>query len=135
MKLVSHLQPAGPSLYVIPLLNAVLLLLVFFFLGSTFIFQSGVGVSLPASPSRLVGYDRADIVTISSGPNTRLFLNGTETPAASLVAKLEEKDSRLKRVVIYADQQAPYGRVMEVSGQLMAAGYEVAFGTTPAAAP
>ena len=135
MKLISHLQPAGPGLYVAPLINAVILLLVFFFLGSSFIIQSGVPVALPSAPSRLVGFDRAAIITISAAPSSKIYLNGNQTGLDSLLQKLEETDSKLKRVVIYADQQAPYGRVMEVSSLLMTAGFETAFGTTPAAVP
>ena len=59
MKLVSHLPPSGPALYVAPLLNTVLLLLIFFLLGSSFIVRSGVNVSLPESASRLSGFEDA----------------------------------------------------------------------------
>lgn len=135
MKLISHIKEAGPTLYLAPLLNTVLLLLVFFFLGSSFIVQSGVPVRVPASPSRLVGFDRADVITIASGPDGRLYHNGQELMLGALKQALETSKSSTKKAVIYADQQTPYGRVMEVSSTVMAAGFDVAFATTPDVEP
>lgn len=135
MKLVSHLSQAGPTLYIAPLLNTVLLLLVFFFLGSSFLIQSGVPVKVPASPSRLVGFDRADVITVAAGAEGRVFYNGDDMSLSELETVMKGIKGGGRRVVIYADQQVPYGRVMEVSSAALAAGMEVALATTPEVAP
>ena len=63
MKLVSHLPKQSPWLYITPLLNAILLLLVYFLFSSGFVVQSGITVEMPRSSSRLTGFDRAHIIT------------------------------------------------------------------------
>jgi hypothetical protein len=44
MKLESHLPKQSPWLYTVPLLNTILLLLVYFLLTSNFVVQSGISV-------------------------------------------------------------------------------------------
>ena len=135
MKLVSHITSSGPALYIAPLLNTVLLLLVFFFLGSSFVVQSGIPVTLPSSASHLVGFDRADVVTLAAGPEQKIFFNGLEMQLSLLKAQLEATTTGTRRIIIYADRLTPHGRVMDVSSTVLAAGYEVAFATTPDTAP
>jgi len=135
MKLVSHLSQAGPMLYIAPLLNTVLLLLVFFFLGSTFLVQSGVPVKVPASPSRLLGFDRADIITLVAGGEGFVYFNGEQMTMSDLQTVLKGIEGSTRRAVIYADREVSYGRVMEVSSAAMSAGVEVALATTPEVLP
>jgi hypothetical protein len=52
MKLESHLPKQSPWLYITPLLNAILLLVVYFLFSSGFIVQSGIRVEKPRSSSR-----------------------------------------------------------------------------------
>ncbi len=135
MKLVTHIKQPGPALYLAPVINTVLVLLMFFFLGSSFVVQSGVPVKVPSSPSRLVGFDRAEIITIAAGPEGKVYLNGVEVPLTGLRVALDATKSATKRAVVYADQQTYYGHVMEVGSVAMSAGFDVAFATTPEAAP
>jgi biopolymer transport protein ExbD len=135
MKLVSHLSQAGPALYLAPIINTVLLLLVFFFLGSTFLVQSGVPVAVPSSPSRLLGFDRADIITLVPGAEGIVYFNGEQTTISELQTLLKGMEGSARRAVIYADREVTYGRVMEVSSAAMAAGVEVALATTPEVQP
>lgn len=135
MKLVSHLSQAGPALYIAPLLNTVLLLLVFFFLGSTFLVQSGVPVKIPSSPSRLLGFDRADVITIVAGAEGVVYFNGEQMTVIELQKLLKDMEGNTRRAVIYADREVPYGRVMEISSAAMSAGVEVALATTPEVVP
>jgi biopolymer transport protein ExbD len=135
MKLISHIQQAGPSLYLAPMLNTVLLLLVFFFLGSSFMVQSGVPVVLPTSPSRLVGFDRADIITVPAGAEGQVYYNGVAMPIADLPNALYQGRSTSRRVMIYADARASHGWVMRVSSVALAAGLEVAVGTSAESQP
>jgi biopolymer transport protein ExbD len=135
MKLVSHLPPSGPALYVAPLLNTVLLLLIFFLLGSSFIVRSGVNVSLPESASRLSGFEDAHVVAIPAGPDARLFYDGRQVTMDELHKVLEHEPAGTRRVIIHGDQKVPHGRVMEVSSLALNLGFEIAIATTPKEEP
>jgi biopolymer transport protein ExbD len=131
MKLVSHLPSSGPTLYIAPLLNTVLLLLIFFLLGSSFIVQSGVSVMLPDSASRVTGFDQAHIISIPSGPDAAIYYDGRQVTLAELRTAMEKERSGHRRAIIHADIRAPYGRVMEASQLALSLGFEVAQATTP----
>ena len=131
MKLHSYLPPQSARIYIAPLLNGILLLLIFFLLGSTFVVQSGVNVKLPESASRLTGFDRAHVITISTNADHNLFLDGKPVSPEELKKKLTEKKRDTRRLIIHADQMAPFGRVLEVSNTALALGYEIAYATQP----
>lgn len=131
MKLVSHLPQSGPALYIAPLLNTVLLLLIFFFLGSSFVVQSGISVMLPDTASRLSGFEQAHIITVPAGPDATLYYDGREVTLAQLRQALEAERPGQKRAIIHGDVRAPYGRVMEISSLALSLGFEIAHGTTP----
>jgi biopolymer transport protein ExbD len=131
MKLHSYLPKPGASLYLAPLLNGVLLLLIFFLLGSTFVIQSGIGVRLPESPSRLSGFDRAHVITVASSPENPYDLDGKPTALEELKKELAQKKREMRKLIIHADQMAPFGRVMEISNAALGLGFEIAYATQP----
>lgn len=130
MKLHSYLPQQGVRLYIAPLLNGILLLLIFFLLGSTFVIQSGVGVKLPKSASRLTGFDRAHVITVPAA-DSALYFDGRPVTPTELRNRLVEKKSENRRIIIHADEMAPSGRALEVANMALAMGYEVAFATQP----
>lgn len=136
MKLVSHLPPVGPALYIAPLINTVLLLLVFFYLGSSFIVQPGVAVTLPKSSSRLTGFERARVITVAAMPEAPVYLDGKRLSMKQLGEALAVVKPGTKRnVIIHADVRAPFGKVTEVSALVIEMGYEVAYATSAVATP
>lgn len=133
MKLESQLPRQSPWLYVVPLLNTILLLLVYFLLSSGFVVQSGITVTPPVSASRLSGYDRARLVTVAPGPSSQIYLDGKRLSLDELRAALAKDGEGERRLLVYGDQKAPYERIMEVSNIGLSLGYEVALATTPQA--
>ncbi len=132
MKLVSHLPKSGFWLYLGPVLNVLLLLLLFFLLGSNFVIQSGITVRLPESASRLTGFDRAHVVTLPSGNDTALYFNGRSVTLGELEKELSTKKGEGRRLIIHADQMAPLGgNFQQVSNLALRLGYEVAYATQP----
>ena len=131
MKLVSHLPQSGPSLYIAPLLNTVLLLVIFFLLGSSFIVQSGVSVQLPQSGSLMPTAERSHIITVTAAPESKIYLDGKEVTLAGLRTSLENDKQGMRRAIVEADQMAPYGRVMEVSSTALNLGFELMQATAP----
>lgn len=134
MKLESHLPKQSPWLYITPLLNAILLLLVYFLFSSGFVVQSGITVEKPRSSSRLTGFDRAHILTIPGGQDSPMFLDGQRVGFEELRAALESRRSGERRILLHTDRHTPTGRFTEVSSLAMELGYEVALSTTPSQA-
>jgi len=132
MKLSTYLPQQGLRLYIAPLLNGILLLLIFFLLGSSFVIQSGVSVKLPESASRLSGFDRAHIVAVAASGDAGLYFDGRAVSPDELRKQLEDKKREGRRIIIHADEMAPFGRVLEVSNSALALGYEIAYATQPA---
>jgi biopolymer transport protein ExbD len=133
MKLVSHLPRQSPWLYVTPLLNAILLLLVCFLFSSGFVEQSGIKVEKPRSSSRLTGFDRAHIITLAGGDDTPIYFDGKKVTWEQLRTELTLRRGGERLLLLHTDRQAPAGRFAEVGSMAMEMGYEVALSTTPPA--
>jgi biopolymer transport protein ExbD len=131
MKLESHLPKQSPWLYITPLLNAILLLLVYFLFSSGFIVQSGITVEKPRSSSRLTGFDRAHIVTLAAGNDAPMYFDGKRVNWEELRAELKDRRDGERRIILHTDRQAPTARFTEVSSLALEMGYEVALSTTP----
>ena len=131
MKLESHLPKQSPWLYTVPLLNMILLLLVYFLLNSNFVVTSGIKVDKPQSNSRLTGFDRAHIITVPAGMENALYFDGVRINTAELREKLKANREGERRAIIHAAKQATHGRVIEIGNIALELGYEVAYSTVP----
>jgi biopolymer transport protein TolR len=126
-----HFRPMA-DINVTPMVDVMLVLLVIFMVTAP-LMTSGVPVDLPKSNAgALKGDDQP--LTISVNAKGRIFLQDTEI-------RLEELAPRLKaitnakpdtRIFVKGDKDINYGAVMEVMGQLSAAGFpHVALLTQP----
>jgi biopolymer transport protein ExbD len=132
MKLVSYLPKQSPWLYITPLLNAILLLLVYFLFSSGFIVQSGIRVEKPRSTSRLTGFDRAHIITLAAGNDSPIYFDGQPVTIDELKTKIDAQGKEgERRVILHADRHTAAGRLIEVSNIALESGFEVAYSTTP----
>ena len=131
MKLESHLPKQSPWLYITPLLNGILLLLIYFLFSSGFIVQSGITVEKPKSRSRLTGFDHAHIVTLAAGNDAPMYFDGKRVTWAELHAELKARRDGERRIILHTDRQAPTSRFTEVSSLALEMGYELALSTTP----
>ena len=129
MKLQSTLTLRPDFLYLAPLLNIVLLLLIFFLLNSTLVVRSGIRVQLPVSQSSLKLVERAHIITIQAGDTPSVWLNDKPIFTGDLAAALEAVKSETRNVVVNADQAVPHGMVQRVQNAVLAAGFDLAMGT------
>ena len=129
MKLQSTLTLRPDFLYLAPLLNIVLLLLIFFLLNSTLVVRSGIRVHLPVSQSSLKLVERAHIITIQAGDTPSVWLNDKPIFTGDLAAALETVKSETRNVVVNADQAVPHGMVQRVQNAVLAAGCDLAMGT------
>ncbi len=130
MKLESTLSDrTGGMLYMAPLMDVVLLLIIFFLFGSNLVLKSGVEVKLPTSSSLLPTAEDAHIVTLVPNGTGEFYFNDERVDLETLGGRLGEALKRSSQVVILADETVPYGSVMDVARHVLAAGFEVSFAT------
>lgn len=133
MKLESTLRDNAGFLYTAPLMDVVLLLLVFFLLGSSFVLKSGVSVTVPTSEASLPPISASHVVTILPGASPELYFNEHKVTLDQLGTFLDEASPNVRHVIIRADQMAPHGLVMKVSNIVHSHGLEIAHATTQSA--
>lgn len=130
MKLESNLKMHPVVLHTAPILDVVLLLLVFFLLASRFVVQSGISVELPYSGSTLPSVSTAHIITITGGPLPQIYLNEDRVDLEEMAEALAERSDRVGQVILRADRMAPHGVVVEISNMAISQGFEVFEATT-----
>lgn len=116
-------------LYTSPLVDVVLLLIIFFLFGSNLVLKSGVDVSLPRSSSALPSAEDAHIITLIPGKTTELYFNDERIDLEQLDSKLDEAMARSKQVILLGDESISYGTVMNVSRFILKRGFELSFAT------
>lgn len=129
MKLESTLDSRAGILHAAPLLDVVVLMLVFFLLGSGFVLQSGVSVSLPTSSSSMQPLSGAHVVTIAAGEDSPIYFNEQRVTMSELIVELKESRSSSRHVILRADELVNYRTMMQVTNIVLAEGYHMALAT------
>jgi biopolymer transport protein ExbD len=110
---------------IIPLVNVLFLVLVFYSMGSRFILQPGVQIVLPATSFALGPQRNAQIVSISAAPSATLYYRDQKVTLATLLERLEANPAAERSLVIKADRHAPVGLRDEVANEALRRGYSV----------
>ncbi len=131
MKLETNLSNRAGMLYVAPLLDVVLLMLVFFLLGSSMVLKSGYAVTVPYSDSSLPSVDRSHVITLAASGASTIFFNEDRVTMEELDKRLAEGVADIRQIILRADRAAPFGAVAEVSNLVLSHGYDLAYATTP----
>lgn len=116
-------------LYTSPLVDVVLLLLIFFLFGSNLVLKSGVDVSLPRSSSALPSAEDAHIITLIPGKTSEIYFNDERINLEQLGMKLDKGSERSKEVILLGDESVSYGTVMNISRFILQRGFELSFAT------
>jgi biopolymer transport protein ExbD len=102
------------------LVDIMMVLLIIFMLTSQYI-QSGIQVKLPKAKSTVI--KETDAITISINKKREIFINNDKVKVDRVSPALKTlKATGETRVYVRADETVPYGAVMEVIGEVMAAG-------------
>ncbi len=110
---------------IMPLLNVLVLVLVFYVLGSKFTLTPGVQVSLPVTSFALGAQRNAEIVSITGGPAPAIYHRDREVTMDELRGNLSENKSAEKWLVIKADAGTPAGIVAAVTDEALRRNYSV----------
>ena len=131
MKLEMTLPERPGFLHAVPILNIFALVQLFFLLGPSLVWQSGVAVDLPPSRFQMERYETPLVVTLRPGePAPRIHFARDSVTLAELSARLEklrEEGAQAKAIVLLqTDTGTPVGVEREVSELVLAKGFRLA---------
>lgn len=103
-----------PSLNITPLIDVVLLLLIFFMISTTFVVQPGINVNLPETVTS-EKQTRNDVVVVITKDNL-LYLNDERISKRDILKrfKAEYNKNRNMVLIIKADKAVSHGMVVEI---------------------
>jgi biopolymer transport protein TolR len=108
---------------VTPMVDVMLVLLIIFMVTAPLL-TVGVPVDLPKTEASVItGQDEPLVISVNR--EGKIFLQETEVPMESLVARLRSiTDNKPDtRIFVRGDQTVAYGRIVEVMGTVNAAGF------------
>jgi biopolymer transport protein ExbD len=97
---------------VVPLINTVFLLFIFFVFTSSFVMRPGMKVSLSKAVTSDIASGNTLEVMVSS--DNALYLNGIALTRQELRSTLDQISGRSVSLLIKADKAVPLGRVVEI---------------------
>lgn len=132
----SNRQGSFSEINITPMVDVMLVLLVIFMVAAPMM-TTGVTVDLPkTNASPIAGQDEP--LTVSVTPDGKIFLQKTQIQLNQIQVKLnaiagQKKDNR---IFVRGDKSVDYGRIMQVVGEINAAGFtKVALVTETGAGP
>ncbi len=111
-RLTRRRLPLAVGMEITPLIDIVFLLLIFFMLTSSFVFQQGIKVHLPKTVTADVAQKENVVITVAQ--QGHLYLGSHVVTLQELRKKLSHAQQIHRPVLIRADRKAALGRVVEV---------------------
>lgn len=125
-------RPRRVSLDMTPLIDVVLMLVIFFMLTTTFVLAPGIKVDLPKGSSLQRARETDQVVVVTKQGD--IFYRDQRVDLATLQAALRQSQQERPdlRVVIKADKNALHGRVVDIMDMAKTMGIErLAIATSP----
>lgn len=132
MQFVTEEEQLKPQINIAPLIDVVLLLLIFFMISSSFVVNPGIKVDLPESEAGSVQTTQ-DIKILLAADGT-VYLNGQKRTPNELFQDLQAIQNSINRkevAQIKADSGAFHGKVVEIMDIVKRSGLEIAIATRP----
>ena len=135
MKLTRTLK-IHPALFnVVPLINVIFLVVVFFALSSRFVLQPGMAINLPVSAFTLGPQRDAKIVSVTAAPVPSIYFRDRKVTLDELRRQLAETRSKERSLILKADRGTPYDLVIQITNEGLKLGYSVILATSPEQLP
>jgi len=112
MRFKRHVEFEKGRLDIAPLIDVVFLLLIFFMLTSSYIFQPGIKIDLPKAVTSEVIQEKNLIITVSAEGAT--YFNNLPVSLKQLKKQLSEAAGQDRPLLIKADHQASLGKVVQI---------------------
>jgi biopolymer transport protein ExbD len=125
-----------PEIRITPLIDILLLLLIFFTISSRLRWSPGLTLDLPAA-STSEPVDRPMRLVVMVDANGGIYVQGEEIPVEQLSDRLKSElgpeGQKQPTLELEADEKAPYGRVLAVIDEARSLGLDriIAFTDTP----
>ena len=100
------------NLDIAPLVDVIFLLLIFFMLTSSFVFQPGIKVELPRAVTSDVVYEKSVIVYLTG--DEEIYYNNRIIDLTELRSRLNIAAKKGKSLLIKSDQSVPLGKIVSV---------------------
>lgn len=112
MKFKRRTELKKGQLDIAPLIDVVFLLLIFFMLTSSFIFQPGIKVNLPKAVTSEAVHEKSLVILITD--RDFIFLNDRAITTNELNSRLRIAAKEKKPLLIKADRRASMGKIVEI---------------------
>ena len=112
MRFRRHVEFERGLLDIAPLIDVVFLLLIFFMLTSSYIFQPGIKINLPKAVTSEAIEERNLVITINAKGLT--FLNDRPVTLRELTSFLEKAAQVDRPLLIKADRKTSLGKVVQI---------------------
>jgi biopolymer transport protein ExbD len=133
VKLERNFQINPALVGVVPLINVMFLVVLFFALASRFLLQSGLAVSLPTSSFVQTPTRQPQLVSITAVPVPAIYHGDRRITIDELAPRLAAVTGTDKSLVVKADRTTPYELLMQVVNVGLENGFSVVLATTPPA--
>jgi biopolymer transport protein ExbD len=110
---------------VLPLINVLFLVLVFFTMGSRFVLQPGVPVILTPGVFGQARQQNAQIVSLTAAPTPGIYFRGQKVTLEELQARLDENKAADRTLILRADKDSPSGLRDQIMNEALRRGYPV----------
>ena len=121
---------------VIPLVNVIFLVVVFFAISSRFVLQPGLAVTLPASSFSLEPREGAQIISITSSPVPAIYHHDQRVTLEELRQRLiqlshhaAKNGLKERSIIIKADKDTPYDLIVQITDTALNLGFSVVLAT------
>lgn len=129
MKLERNFEINPAFVGVVPLINVIFLVILFFALSSRFLLQAGVTVTLPTSSFLIAPPRQPQLVSISAVPVLSIYHGDRRVSVDELGPRLGAVEGRDRSLVIKADRTVPYELVVNVMNIGLQHGYSIVLAT------
>ena len=121
-----------PALFgLIPIINVLFLVVLFFSVSSRFVLQPGIAISHPFSAWTLGPQRNPQILTITGGSAPAIFFRDRRLPLDEIRKALSSPDLKDHTLIVKADRSTPYALVIEIVNEGLRAGLPVVLATAP----
>ena len=131
MKLHRNFKINPALVGVVPLINVMFLVLLFYALGSRFLLQPGMAISLPTSSFTLTPSHEPQLVSISAAPVPSIYHGDRRVALDELGPRLAAVSSKDRSLVIKADRNTPYDLLVRVMNVGLQQGFSIVLATSP----
>lgn len=116
---------------IFPLVGVLFLLIFFILLGSNFVLQPGIAVTVPASRFILPPQARQQVISITGGGSPAIYFRDQRTTFEQLGPLLDAAHREGRSIIVKADRYTPYETVVAVTNAALEHGItSVALATT-----